>query len=124
MSPTEDQYLASLKKRYAKATKKQRGQILDEYVQTTGYHRKHAIAILTGSYQRAKRPIKRPRSQFYTSEDARALEQLSDLFDGINAKLLRAALNSQLKPLYQSGFLQVRLHAPWGATKDEKSLDL
>jgi hypothetical protein len=36
---SKDKYLDSLKKRYAKASKKERGQILDEYVQTTGYHR-------------------------------------------------------------------------------------
>jgi hypothetical protein len=29
------------------------------------------------------------------------LEKLSQLFDGINAKLLRAAMNNELKHLYQ-----------------------
>ncbi len=53
-------YLASLKKRYAQATKKQRGQILDEYVATTHYHRKYAMAVLSGKRQRVKRPIRRP----------------------------------------------------------------
>jgi hypothetical protein len=48
MSPPNDKYLASLKKRYARATKKQRGQILDEYVATTHYHRKYAMAVLSG----------------------------------------------------------------------------
>ena len=49
MSQSDDaKYLASLKKRYKRATKKERGKILDEYVQTTGYHRKHAIAVLSG----------------------------------------------------------------------------
>ncbi|NTU65746.1 MAG: transposase, partial [Chloroflexi bacterium] len=46
MSQSEDKYLESLRKRYAKARKKERGQILDEYVQTTGYHRKYAIVVL------------------------------------------------------------------------------
>jgi hypothetical protein len=105
--PQDSKYLASLKKRYAKAGKKERGKILDEYVQTTGYHRKHAIAILSGDYQRARRPIRRPRNSVYTLEDARALDKLSELFDGINAKLLRAALDVQLEPLYQSGFLEI-----------------
>ncbi len=41
----DDKYLDSFKKRYAKASKKERGQILDEYVQTTGYHRKHGTTI-------------------------------------------------------------------------------
>lgn len=107
MSQPDDKYLASLKKRYAKATKKERSKILDEYVETTGYHRKHASAVLTGKRKRAKRPIRRPRRSIYMAEDARALDKLSDLFDGINAKLLRAAMDNELTPLYQSGFLEI-----------------
>jgi hypothetical protein len=41
MNRSQDaKYLDALKKRYAKARKKERGQRLDEYVPTTGYHRK------------------------------------------------------------------------------------
>jgi hypothetical protein len=104
---SRDKYLDSLKKRYAKARKKERGQILDEYVQTTGYHRKHAIAILSGQYQPAPRPICRPRKRVYGVEDAKALGFLSDLFDGINAKRLRAVMNVELDGLYRRGVLQV-----------------
>lgn len=104
---SKDKYLDSLKKRYARASKKERGQMLDEYVQTTGYHRKHAIAILSGRYQPGQRPFRRPRKTIYAAEDATALAFLSDLFDGINAKLLRAALDVELTPLYQRGVLQV-----------------
>jgi len=100
-------YLASLKKRYKKASKKERGKILDEYVQTTGYHRKHAIAVLSGQRTRTPRPIRHPRSAIYLVEDARALETLGDVFDGINSKLLRVALDNELDPLYESGFLHV-----------------
>ncbi len=44
-------FLARLQKRYAKATKKQRIGMLDEFVATTGYHRKHASALLSGQRQ-------------------------------------------------------------------------
>jgi hypothetical protein len=108
MSQSDDaQYLASLKKRYKKASKKARSKILDEYVQTTGHHRKHAIAVLSGKRIRVQRPIRRPRSVIYGAEDARALETLGDVFDGINSKLLRVALDNELEPLYQNGFLHV-----------------
>jgi hypothetical protein len=107
MSQPDHEYLKSLKKRYAQATQKERGKILDEYVKTTGCHRKHAIAVLSGKRQRVKRPIRRPRSTVYIAEDAQALETLSDLFDGINSKLLRAALDECLQPLYESGYLQM-----------------
>lgn len=108
MSRSNDaKYLARLKKRYAQASKKERGKILDEYVETTGYHRKHAIAVLSGYYRPAQRPVHRPRQSVYTAEDAHALQKLGELFDGINAKLLRASLDQELDHLYQSGFLDV-----------------
>jgi hypothetical protein len=107
MSQSDDQYLDSLRKRYAQASKKERGQILDEYVQTTQYHRKYAILVLSRKRTRRAKPAQRPRARVYTAEDARALEKLSDLFDGINAKLLRAAMNNELKHLYDSGFLAI-----------------
>lgn len=107
MSQTEGKYLESLRKRYAKARKKERGQILDEYVQTTGYHRKYAIRVLSRKRVRKTQPAKRPRASVYTAEDARALEKVSDLFEGINAKLLRVALDNELKHLYDSGFLSI-----------------
>jgi hypothetical protein len=44
-------FLVQLRKRYAKAIKKQRRAILDEFVATTGYHRKHASALLSGKRQ-------------------------------------------------------------------------
>src|SRR5512139_223778 len=107
MKTTDRKYLAALRKRYARASKKERGQMLAEYVRTTGCHRKHAIAVLRGKRSRTTGAIRRPRRSQYTAEDARALEKLSDLFDGINAKLLRVALDNELAHLYRSGFLQV-----------------
>jgi len=107
MSQTEGKYLESLRKRYAQARKKERGQILDEYVQTTGYHRKYAILVLSRKRMRKTQPAKRPRASVYTAEDARALEKVSELFEGINAKLLRVALDNELKHLYDSGFLSI-----------------
>lgn len=107
MSQSEDRYLESLRKRYAKARKKERGQILDEYVQTTGYHRKYAIVVLSRPGQRKTKPVPRSRASVYTAEDARALEKVSELFEGINAKLLRVALDNELKHLYDSGFLAI-----------------
>ena len=107
MSQSDDKYLASLQKRYRRARKKERGKILDEYVKTTDYNRKHAIAVLLGKRPRVKRPFRRPRSTLYTAEDASALEVLSGWFDGINSKLLRVAMDNELDHVYTSGVLQI-----------------
>jgi hypothetical protein len=40
------EYAAIMRKRYLKASKKEKGQILNEFVKVTGYHRKAAIRIL------------------------------------------------------------------------------
>ena len=48
MSRTDDKYLKQLQTRYHKASRQERSVILDEFVKTTGYHRKYAIAMLGG----------------------------------------------------------------------------
>jgi hypothetical protein len=76
-------FLAQLRKRYAKATKKQRMAILDEFVATTGYHRKHASALLSGKRQwrDPAQAIHRQRRQLYTETDRQAVLWLVELFD-------------------------------------------
>jgi hypothetical protein len=107
MRQTDEKYLARLQARYGKASKKERSAILDEFVKTTGYHRKYAIAVLGGKCKRAKRPIRRPKRARYGTAEAQALLRLWELFDGIYSKRLRAALDVELPGLYSSGFLQV-----------------
>jgi hypothetical protein len=107
MGQTDDKYLALLKARYRKASKKERSAILDEYVRTTGHHRKYAIGVLSGKRKRAKHPVRRPRRTIYGDEEARALLVLSDLFDDICSKRLRAAMNIELPRLYEKGFLHI-----------------
>ena len=107
MGRTDDKYLAQLKSRYRKASKKERSAILDEFVKTTGYHRKHAIAVLNGRRKRVQGPIRRPRRRVYGPEEADALAILSTLFDHICSKLLRAAIDVELPRLYEAGVLQI-----------------
>jgi hypothetical protein len=105
-----EQYLNKLRERYCKATKKQRGRILDEFVETTGYHRKHAIALLRGKrcHRDPKIPIAHPRRRVYLAEDKRAILWLVQLFDQISSKRLRVAMNVELDRLRHRHHLQVR----------------
>lgn len=102
-------YLEQLRKRYRQAHKRERGRILDELVSTSGYHRKHAIALLRGKRQwhDPKRPIQRRRRRRYTSEDQRAVLWLADLFDQIGSKRLRVAMDTELATLKRNGHLRV-----------------
>jgi hypothetical protein len=80
---------------------------LDEFVKTTGYHRKHAIAVLNGRRKRVSGPIRRPRRKVYGPDVGAALVKLADLFDNICSRRLRAALDVELPQLYKAGGLQV-----------------
>ncbi len=107
MRRTDERYIAQLITRYSEASKKERSGILDEFVKTTGYHRKYAIGVLGGKRKRSKQPIRRPRRALYGDEEARALLRLWELFDGIYSKRLRAAMDIELPRLYAKGFLQL-----------------
>ena len=105
----DEQYLRALRKRYAKAGKKDRGETpgVDEFVKTTGYHRNHAAEVLSGRYKRKERPWKRQRGRYYTEDDNRWLWQLAEWFDQIGSKRLRAALDVELPRLLVQGHLQM-----------------
>jgi len=107
MSRPDERYVQQLKARYRKARKKEKSSILDEFVKTTRYHRKHAIAVLNGRRERVQGPIRRPRRKVYGAEEAAAIRILSDLFDNICSKLLRAAMDVELPRLYEASVLQV-----------------
>jgi hypothetical protein len=102
-------FLARLQKRYAKASKKQRITMLDEFVATTGYHRKHASALLAGKrrWRNPDQPIHRQRNVYYTEEDHQAVLWLVQLFDGIGSKRLRIAMDNELAHLRQKRHLRV-----------------
>ncbi len=102
-------FLQKLRKRYAKASKKDRTAMLNEFVATTGYHRKHASALLRGKRQwrDPKQPLRRARRDFYTEEDRRAVLWLVELFDHIGSKRLRIAMNNELAHLRRKGHLKV-----------------
>jgi hypothetical protein len=104
-----EQYLNQLRGRYRKARKKERTRILDEFVATTGYHRKHAIALLRGKRQHhnPKVPIRHLRRRIYNDEDKRAVMWLAELFDQIGSKRLRIAMDVELNALRQHHHLQV-----------------
>ncbi|MCA1552782.1 MAG: hypothetical protein LC737_00225 [Chloroflexi bacterium] len=119
-------YLEQLRKRYARARRKERAKILDEFVQTSNYQRKYAIALLRGKrrWRAAQQPIERKRARTYTDEDKRAVLWLAELFDQIGSKRLRVAMNNELDNLWRHKQLRVsracyeRLHQISPSTMD------
>jgi hypothetical protein len=107
MSRTDLKNLRQLQGRYRQASRRERSVILDEFVKTTGHHRKHAIAVLNGQRKWVQGPIRRPRRKVCRSEAADALAILGDLFDNICSKRLRAAIDVELPRLYKAGVFTI-----------------
>ena len=107
MSRVDVKYLKLLRTRYQTASKKEKGMILDEFVKTTSYDRKYAIALLNGKRDYVQHVVRRPRSTQYGAGLIPHLLFLRDLFNGICSKLLRAAMDVELPRLYEAGAFQL-----------------
>jgi len=68
---TRDELLAALRLRYGTASRRQKARILDELTAVTGYHRKHAIQLLT--HEPGVGRARRPQRRVYGAEFAAAL---------------------------------------------------
>jgi hypothetical protein len=55
----KEEYLRAVHGRYRQATRAAKGQILDEFCATTGYHRKSALRLLHGPPPGGTRPRRR-----------------------------------------------------------------
>ena len=96
--------LTALRPRYRRASKAEKGRILDEFVAATGYHRKYAIHLL----RHGPRPAASAPRQGHTPYGpavVRALTQLWQLSGYLCAKRLQPFLPSLLEALARAGEL-------------------
>lgn len=83
--------IEAIRPRYLQANKSGKAQILDEFIATTGYHRKYAIRVL----KHGSRPkgLKKPgRRKIYQGEVVNALEQIWEIYGRICSKRLHPFL--------------------------------
>lgn len=98
-------------RRYQRGSKKEKRQILDEFVQATGYHRTYASYLLSWHGRRVvvgprtslvgdvrQRPA-RQRQRVYRAEEIAALKKIWGILDLICGKRLKAALPEVLPKL-------------------------
>ncbi len=74
--------------RYVTATGAEKQRILDEFIATTGYHRKYALTLLNHPPPPRTRPIRRPRAACYPIAVQRELVQLWEIAGRIGSKRL------------------------------------
>jgi hypothetical protein len=92
----------TIQPRYLKASKADKHKILDEFIASSGYHRKYAIRILRHGYPRGqhKRKGKKP---IYCGEVVVALEQIWEIYGRICSKRLHPFLPEGIKILERCG---------------------
>src|SRR4051794_422326 len=83
--------IAALRGRYAEADRESKQTILDEFVELSGYHRKHAIRLLG---HKSRPPNKQPQTdgRIYAEAVQQALVVLWEAADRICGKRLKALL--------------------------------
>ncbi len=114
--PTEDEmtiderrrYLRKMKKRYAQAHRKGRGQLLGEMEAVTGLHRKSLIRLMKGSLER--KPRCKQRGRTYGLEVDDALGIIAESFDYLCAERLTPNLVWMATHLAHHGELETSPH--------------
>jgi len=103
-------YLKRMKPRYDKATRKERGRLLDEMEAVTGMHRKHITRLLNSSLER--RPRKRQRGSRYDKAVQDVIGIIAESFDYLCAERLAPNLGWMGKHLMEHGelFLSPQVH--------------
>ena len=102
---TRRELIQAISQRYHAAGQSGKKQILDEFIQVTGYHRKHAIRALKRSSGNGAEPA--PRSRIYDEAVGSALTILWEAADRICGKRLKEAIPTLVDAMERHGHLQL-----------------
>jgi len=102
---TRRELTAAVSQRYQAADRKSKKLILDEFTKVAGYHRKHAIRILT--HAPTSEPKNRIVRRVYLDAAKEALVVLWEAADRICGKRLKALVPQLLEAMERHGHLQV-----------------
>jgi hypothetical protein len=97
-------YLRLVRKRYLKASRRERGRLLGEMQDVTRLHRKSLIRLMSGSLER--KPRQRQRGRTYGPEVDRPLRVISESHDYICAERLKPNLVGMATHLARHGELE------------------
>ena len=102
---TRDELLETLRTRYQESDRTAKSRILDEFVAVSGYHRKHAIRLL--SQAEGGSPEKRNVRRVYDEAVRQALVILWEAADRICGKRLKALLPALVESMERHGHLSL-----------------
>ena len=101
---TRDELLGALVGRYREASRAERGRILTEFAEVTGYHRKHAARVLRAT-TRPDRSRPRPERRLYDEAVREALIVLWEASDRICGKRLKPLIPMLIAAMERHGHL-------------------
>ncbi len=96
------EYLEAIRSRYEKATKEEKGRILDEFTKTTGIHRKSLIRLLNHSTPRGSTK-RRGRPREYGVQMVEALRSVWEASDRLCSKRLQPFIPELVQLLRRCG---------------------
>ncbi len=100
---TRRELVRAIRARYESAAREEKQRILDEFVAVTGYHRKHAVRLL--SAVRRERSERRPRR--YDEAVLAALVVLWEASDRICGKRLKPLIPILVEAMERHGHLRL-----------------
>src|ERR1051325_9698727 len=103
---TRDEFVAAVGKREARADRRERGCILDEFTAVTGFHREHAMRLLRDG-QPNRRSGPRPGRQIYDEATREALIVIWEASDRICGKRLRPLVPVMVEAMERHGHLHL-----------------
>jgi hypothetical protein len=100
------EYAEEIKKRYRKATKAKKRELLNEFTQVTGLHRKSAIRLLNRKTESEEKK-RRGRKKKYGMREKEAIEQIWEASDRLCSKRLKPFLPEMIKVMRRHGEIAV-----------------
>ncbi|HSU33682.1 MAG TPA: transposase family protein [Bryobacteraceae bacterium] len=119
---TRRELIEAIANRYQSGTRSEKKKILDEFIEVTGFHRKHAIRVLRRTKVEALKKV--PRARLYDDAAVTALTILWEAADRICGKRLKEAIPTLVAAMERHGHLHLdtevrpRLLAMSAATMD------
>ena len=102
---TRKEITAAVAARYRTLDRAKKVRILDEFVEITGFHRKHAMRLLRG--QEDVRPVRRARRRVYNEAEHNAIALLWEASDRICGKRLKALMPALIEAMERHGHLDL-----------------
>lgn len=99
----KQQYMQTLSERYLKASKKEKGRILDEYCRNTNQDRKYSIKKFRYKVTLKKPWERKPRKEYYDGQVRAALARAWEIFDYPCGQRLQPLLEIEVNRLRKLG---------------------